>query len=409
MATGTLISCPQCGHQFDVEDVLARRIEEEYKLKLNQKVSEIQSDFQQKESELQERSDNIDKQVVEKLMAERQKLIEESTQQAKQDTEVQIKALNEENERNKGQLRELRNTQIENERLKRQVDEQRQEIELEFERKMTDRLNEEGDKIRKREAEGIELKLREKDKQLADFKAQIDDMKRKAEQGSMQLQGEVQELALEELLCQTFQFDTVEEVGKGIRGADCIQTVRNKLGVDCGRIIYESKRTKAFSDGWVPKLKADALEANADICVIATEAMPDGMEKIGQIEGVWICSFHDVKGLAMVLRESLVHIQSVTTAQVNKGEKMQMLYDYLTGNEFKLQLEAIVDGFKSLQDGYNDEKLKMHKIWKEREKQLQKVLLNTVGFYGSIKGIAGGSVPEIRLLEGGAPQPSATE
>jgi hypothetical protein len=265
---------------------------------------------------------------------------------------------------------------------------------------MTEKLREEGEKIRTRESENVGLKLREKDKQLEDVKRQLDEMTRKVEQGSIQMQGEVQELALEETLKALFTYDEIREVGKGVRGADCIQIVRNSLGMECGRIAYESKRTKKFADDWIAKLKADALLEKADLCVIVTQAMPEGMEKIGQQDGVWIGQFHDVKGLAMVLRESLIRLHGAVASQANRGEKMQMLYDYMTGNEFRMQLEAIVDGFKSLKDGYEDEKLRMQKIWKEREKQLDKVLLNTAGMYGSIRGIAGSAVPEIKLLEG---------
>ena len=151
-------------------------------------------------------------------------------------------------------------------------------------------------------------------------------------------------------------------------------------------------------------MKSDALLEKADIGVIVTQAMPEGMEKIGQLDGVWICEFHDVKGLAMVLRDGLIRIQGAVASQANKGDKMQMLYDYMTSNEFRMQLEAIADGFRSLKAGYEDEKLKMLKLWKEREKQLDKVLLNTVEMYGSIRGIAGSSVPEIKMLEGGTEQ-----
>lgn len=411
MSQTTVVSCPQCGHEFPVADALASRFEEKYRTELARQVASIQSEYESKnkllgerENQLNQKQAEIDKLVDEKLKLEREGLQRAAAQQAKEEVELLVKGLTEENEKGKKQIQELKKAQVENERLKRLIEEQRQDIELEYERKMTEQLKEETGKIRKRESEAVELKLRERDKQLADVKGQLDEMKRKAEQGSMQLQGEVQELALEELLREAFPFDTVEEIGKGVRGADCIQTVRNKCGVECGGIIYESKRTKAFSDRWISKLKADALEAKADICVIVSEALPQGLERIGQVDGVWVCSFQDVKGLAMVLRESLIHIQSVASAHVNKGEKMQMLYAYLTGNEFKMQLEAIVEGFTSLQDGYNDEKLRMQKIWKEREKQLEKVLSNTVGLYGSIKGIAGRSVPEIKMLESSTAQ-----
>lgn len=253
--------------------------------------------------------------------------------------------------------------------------------------------------IRKRIDENNQLKIKEKDMQLDSLRKQIDEMKRKAEQGSMQLQGEAQEVILEGMLRETFPFDLVEEVGKGVRGADVIQTVRNSSGKDCGKIIYESKRTKAFSDGWIEKLKGDLRGQKADLAVLVTETMPKDMEKFGMRDGVWVCSFNEVKGVAMILRDTLIKLTEVKLSQENKGDKMQMLYEYLTGNEFRQQMEAIVEGFSSMQEALAKEKLVTQKLWKEREKQLEKVLHNTVDMYGSIKGIAGKAVGDIKYLE----------
>ena len=227
---------------------------------------------------------------------------------------------------------------------------------------------------------------------------QVEEMRRKAEQGSMQMQGEVQELAVEEILRSMFPVDLIEEVGKGIKGADVIHTVRNRIGTDFGKILYESKRTKTFVQDWISKLKADALIVKADLLVIITEALPEGIEKIGQRDGVWICTYSDFKGLVIVLRENLIKIAEAYSSQTNKGEKMQMLYDYLTSNEFLLQVSAIVEGFSNLQDSYIREKRAMERIWKEREKRLEKVLLNTNHFIGSIKGIAGTSIPQLKEI-----------
>lgn len=238
----------------------------------------------------------------------------------------------------------------------------------------------------------------ELEKQLKDQKQLAEEMRRKAEQGSMQLQGEVQELAIEDMLKSLFPFDEISEVAKGVKGADVVHTVRNKSGNDCGKILYESKRTKVFTNDWINKLKIDALAEKADICIIVTEAMPDGIDRIGQKEGVWICTFNDFKGLVLVLRESLIKINEAFSSQTNKGEKMQMLYDYLTSTEFRLQIGAIIEGFTDLQNSYTQEKRAMERIWKQREKQLEKVLLNTNHFIGSIKGIAGSSIPDLKQI-----------
>jgi hypothetical protein len=407
MEKNTQINCPKCGNTFNVEDVLAQQIEIKYKNELNSRISEIETSFRKKEQnivliekQLKQKEDDIDKQVAYKLQQESVKKEKEIKEKLEQNYSDQIKLLSDENETNKKNLQQLNRTKIENEQLKRKLDEQKDAIEAEFEQKLTERLKEESSLIRKKEAERIELKLREKEEVINSMKEQMDEMKRKAEQGSMQLQGEVQELVIEETLRELFPTDTISEVAKGMKGADVVQTVRNRKMIECGTILYESKRTKNFSEEWISKLKNDALSAKAEISIIVTEAMPEGIEKIGYRDGVWICSFNDFKGLVIVVRESLIKIQEVYASQSNKGDKMQMLYDYLTGNEFKMQIAAIAEGFESLQDGYIKEKRAMERIWKEREKQLERILMNTNHFIGSIQGIAGSSIPQLQKLGG---------
>jgi hypothetical protein len=226
-------------------------------------------------------------------------------------------------------------------------------------------------------------------------------MKRKAEQGSMQLQGEVQELLLEELLRDHFPYDAINEVGKGIEGADCILTVRNHLGNECGKIIFESKRTKNFSNSWVEKLKNDMRNTQSDVAILVTQAYPKDMSCFGEKDGVWICSFAEVIALTTALRHTIMRVADTKLAEENKGDKMHLLYNYLTGTEFRQQIETIVEGFLSLRNSITKERIQMEKIWKEREKQLEKVLISTAGLYGSVKGIAGASIGNIPLLEDG--------
>lgn len=402
MEDSTQIICPKCGTLINVEDVLAHQIEEKYKEELNENISKIESKYNEKEKslvikeeELNKKSIKIDAQVKKKLKLEVKKQEEIIKKQVEEDFKMKFDSLSEENEESKKRIKNLKLTEIENEKLKRKIEDQKQELELEFEKSLNEKLKEETIEIKKREAERVELKLREKEETVKALTGKLDEMKRRAEQGSMQLQGEVQEIALEELLQTLFAIDNIEEVAKGVKGADIIHTIHNNSGSACGKIIYESKRTKKFNDGWIEKLKNDALEAKADICVIVTEAMPNGIEKIGFKDGVWICNYFDIKGLVLVLRESLISINAAYDAQSNRGEKMQMLYDYLTSNEFKLQLSAILEGYSHLQDSYIKEKRAMERIWKDREKQLERVLLNTNQFIGSIQGIAGSSMPEI--------------
>jgi hypothetical protein len=246
-----------------------------------------------------------------------------------------------------------------------------------------------------------QMKLKELEKQLDDQKKLAEEMKRKAEQGSMQLQGEVQELALEALLRANFPFDQISEVGKGVKGADCILTVRNSFGQECGKIIYESKRTRDFSLDWIDKLKADMRSQGAHIAVIVTQTMPKDMPCFGEKNGVWICSFSEVKALTAVLRDGIVKLFNAARSQDNKGDKMHLLYDYLTSTEFSEQWKAIREGFLSMKASIQRERDTMEKLWKSREKQLEKVLLNAAHVRGSIEGIAGKDVIDVNLLDSG--------
>lgn len=218
----------------------------------------------------------------------------------------------------------------------------------------------------------------------------------------MQLQGEAQELLLEELLRENFPFDVIEEVGKGVEGADCMQIVRNNSGKECGKIIYESKRTKGWSNAWIDKLKADKRNQGADVAILVTQTFPKDMERFGEKDGVWVCGFTEALGVAALIRNGVIRVYEAQKSQENRGDKMQLLYDYLTGNEFRGQVEAIVEGFMAMKTAITKERAQMEKQWREREKQLDKVLLATSGMFGSVKGIAGASVGDIPLLDGEA-------
>jgi hypothetical protein len=272
------------------------------------------------------------------------------------------------------------------------------QLQLEREKLSEDIRKIEEQKIAMKETEFL-MRVKELEKQLEDQKKLADEMKRKAEQGSSQLQGEVQELALEDMLRAAFPFDQVEEVGKGVRGADCIQTVRNANGAECGKIIFESKRTREFSNDWIEKLRADLRSQGADIAVIVTQTFPKDLDRFGEKNGVWICSFVEVKSVVYMLREGLIKVSSALKTQENSGDKMRMLYQYLTSSEFAEQWRAIREGFMSMKQSIQKERDAMEKLWKAREKQLEKVLLNAAHIHGSIDGIAGMEEVNLRLLE----------
>jgi hypothetical protein len=297
------------------------------------------------------------------------------------------------------QLKELNRAKADIEKLKREKDEMKETLEAESQTRLNEIISLEKEKIKRVEEERNEMKMRELMKQLEDQKKLTSEMRRKQEQGSMQMQGEILELAIEEWLTSEFPLDTIEEIKKGARGGDCIQIVNTRDVLNCGRIYYESKRTKEFQANWIEKFKNDMREKGVDIGVIVTEAMPAGMERMGQLNGIWICKFEDFKSLAAILRESLIRVSLALVSQENKGDKMTMLYDFLTGSEFRMRIEAIVEGFTQMKAGLETEKRAMQKIWKEREKQIEKVVINTIEMYGSVKGIAGSAVQSVAALE----------
>jgi len=404
-----IINCPKCGNEINVSDILYQQVQEKLSKDFEEKNAKKDIDLQKKINDLlaekaalakekDELHQKVEHEVKTKLTAEKLILEKSIRNNLKEETAEQIQTLTSELELKSIQVKDLNKTKAEVEKLKREKDELRDVVVLEKEMEFSEKLKDEKIKIKKQVDEASTMKIKELEKQLEVQKELAEEMKRKAEQGSMQLQGEVQEIAIEEMLISLFPFDLISEVGKGVKGADVIQKVRNKTGSECGTILYESKRTKAFSNEWITKLKTDAVASKADICIIVTEAMPEGIDKIGQKDGVWICTFNDFKGLVFVLRESLIKINDAYTSQTNKGEKMQMLYDYLTSTEFRLQVGAIIEGFTELQISYMQEKRAMERIWKQREKQLEKVLLNTNHFIGSVKGITGSSIPDLKQI-----------
>lgn len=321
------------------------------------------------------------------------------------DFESKLRLLEQSNKDNEERLKEARNKETDFLRKEQELKNKEAEIELSVQKTLHIEREKLSVEIRKLEEQRIvaketefHLKLKEMEERLDAQKKLAEEMKRKAEQGSMQLQGEAQELALEEMLRAAFPFDVISGVGKGVRGADCVQTVRNNFGQECGKIIFESKRTKDFSADWIEKLKADMRSQGADVAVIVTQALPKDMDRFGEKDGVWICSFAEVKPIVQMLRDGIIKISTALKSQENRGDKMHLLYDYLTSHEFAEQWQAIREGFLSMKLSIQKERDAMEKLWKAREKQLEKVLLNAVHIRGSIEGISGTDV-DLNLLE----------
>jgi hypothetical protein len=387
------VKCPNCGQEIDVSDLLYHQLDDELSEKYKQALAEekrkfdsqfasLQQEKQELEKEKREIGERIGDGVKEGVKAEVRRLEKKLRQQAEEEKSEQF---------NKAKS--------EIERLKREKSELRDAIEAESLKRLNATLEKERAKIQKAEEEKSQLKVSEREQIIESLRQQLKEAQRKAEQGSMQLQGEVQELGIEAWLRDNFPLDTIEEIKKGARGADCLQIIHTRTRQNCGSIYYESKRTKAFQASWIDKFKSDIRDKGADIGVLVTEVMPADMERMGFRDGVWVCSFDEFKGLCTVLRESVIQLSSAIATQENKGDKMGMLYDFLTGNEFRLQIEAIVEGFTQMQADLESEKRSLQGIWKKREKQIDKVLHNTNFMYSSIKGIAGNAIQSVPLLE----------
>lgn len=400
------ITCPNCSHKFDVEDALANQLKAKYQADFEQRIEnqsklfkerEVQFEAERKEfEEKKERENELFKERLEKqVLAEKEKI----TKEAQNKVEAELKALKEENEQRKTENRALKEKEIELLKKENALKDVAEEQRLKLEKELLEKQKIIEEKGRAKEREANALKEKEYQKQLEDQKKLIDEMKRKAEQGSMQLQGEIQEIALEELLNHTFPFDKIDEVSKGVKGADCLQRVINNLQQECGTIIYESKRTKAFANDWIDKLKQDQINSKADIAVIVTETMPKNLERFGEMNGVWICGFHEVKSLAFILREMLIKMQTVKSTEENKGSKMELLYSYFTSTEFKQNLERIFEYHKNMKEQLDKEKRAMLRIWSEREKQIWGVQENIAALVGSIQGITGNELGTIDILE----------
>ncbi len=415
MSSTTKINCPKCATEIDVNAILYNQLQNEMQSKFK---SELNAELQK--IELQNKKFNAEKEEFELKKKRENELFQEKLnakiKEEKSNLEIAIrnkmtsekadefnllqKELNEKSE----QVKELNKTKAEVEKIKREKDELKSVIEANAQKQINEAIIAEREKIKKQEQDKNELTIRELQKQLDDQKKLTEEMKRKQEQGSMQLQGEVQELAIEEYLKTNFPLDTIVEIKKGQRGGDCRQIINTRVKENCGIIYYESKRTANFGKAWIEKFKSDIREQNANVGIFVTDALPNGMERMGLYDGVWICTFEEFKGLCFVIRENIIAIDMAIATQENKGDKMVLLYNYLTSNEFKLQVEGIIEGYTQMQSDLDAEKKSIMGLWKKREKQLLKVLNNTTYMYQSLRGIAGNAIQTIKTFE--LPEPS---
>src|SRR5437868_5096765 len=363
------ITCPKCGNEFEMNESIKNEVEKELRGKMldwqKKKEEEFEKQKNDIESTIKKKEEEFDKQ---------KKGIETATtKKATEELAARLKLAEEEAKNKSQQLQDLQKKELELLRDKSVLEEKQRNIEMELEKRFLEKRKEIEDSTIKSQQEIFELRAKNEREQF-DLRAKefhlrmeqqqklIEELKRKSEQGSMQLQGESQEVLLEDILKEHFPFDLIEEVGKGVEGADCIQTIRNNIGMECGKIIYESKRTKAWSNAWVDKLKHDKRTKGADVAILVTQVFPRELTRFGERDGIWICNFQEVGSVAMLMRRTIIDVYEANKRQDNKGDKMQMLYDFLTGNEFRGQMEAIVEGFLSMKQSITKERIQMERI-----------------------------------------------
>ena len=385
-----IIHCPKCNHAFEPGDSIREEVQNELRgqMKEWQKQKEIETAAlieAEKKKMHGELENNLKKNIALEYEAQLEQFQKNATES---ETKLQAARVKEVAFLQKEQDLKTKEAELEV-TLQRQLIEERGKLQVQL-------AKEEAEKNNLKEQQ-FAMRTKELEKQIEDQKKLVEEMRRKQEQGSMQLQGEVQELMLEELLQTTFPFDKIEEVGKGVRGADCIQVVRNQFGNESGKIIYESKRTKDFANEWIEKLKSDMRTLGADVAIIVTQTLPKDMDRFGEKDGVYICTFTEVRSVALLLRNALLKIAEAKKSQENKGDKMVMLYDYLISSEFSEQWKAIREGFMSMKLSIQKERDTMEKLWKAREKQLEKVLLNAAHIKGSVEGIAGADAVNLSI------------
>jgi hypothetical protein len=412
MAEPTIV-CPQCKTEIKLTESLAAPLLETARRDYEQRLSQKEADMSKREQALLERAQSLEKakatldqQVAQKLQLERARIAAEEQQKAKlalgndlDQKSKEISSLHEVLKQRDAKLAEAQKAQADVLRKQRELDDAKRELDLTVQKRVQADLTSEREKAKKEAEEELKLKVMEKDQTITAMQKQIEDLKRRAEQGSQQLQGEVQELELESLLAAKFPRDTVQPVPKGEFGGDVLQRVIGPLNQICGTILWECKRTKNWSDGWLPKLREDQRTAKAEIAVIVSQALPKEVETFGFVDGVWVADPKVTLPVAMSLRQTLIEVATARQASEGQQSKMEMVYSYLTGPRFRQRIQAIVEAFSSMREDLDREKKAITRQWSKREEQIDRVMNATVGMYGDLQGIAGKTLQEIEGLE----------
>jgi hypothetical protein len=413
MATEPTITCPGCSREIKLTESLAAPLIQSTRAEFERRLAQKDADVVKREKLLADREteiakarETVDQAVAEKLKVERTKIVADEARKARlalqNDFDAKIKELADLQEAMKqkdSKLAEAQKAQVELIRKQRELDDAKREMDLTIEKRVAESLGLTREQAKKEAEENLGLKLIEREQTIESMKRQIEDLKRKAEQGSQQLQGEALELQLESTLAAKFPHDRIDPVPKGEHGGDILHRVVLPTGTACGTILWETKRTKNWIDGWLSKLRDDQRAAKAEIAVIVSSALPKGVETFDQIDGVWITHPRAILPVALAMRNMLIEVNCARQTTDGQLTKQELVYQYMTGPKFRLRLQAIAEAFATMQDDLQKEKKAIISQWAKREKQLERVIMATAGMYGDLQGIAGKTLAEIDGLE----------
>jgi len=404
-STGS-ISCPSCGEEISITDALSADIKAHYKkefqqiiVERNKEIENLQSTLEKEKELINQQRKNIEEEINKRLENQKQILEQKIKNALISQSQLEMQDLKNQLMEKTKRIQEAEALELELRKKTRLIEEREKGLELEFQRKLDTEKHKIQENVSRRILDDQQLKMAEKDKQLEDMRRQIEILKRKSEQSSQQAQGEILEIEMEAILRNLFPLDTIEPVPKGIKGGDIIHRIVGFSGQYIGTLIWEAKRTKNWSDGWIEKLKEDQREVAAEFAILVTQVLPKNVNSLAVVEGIFVVDFQTFRGLATILRNQLLQIHQARSMAISKGEKLDFLYDYLTGTQFKQRIETIVEAFYAMQMDLAKEKRAMQRSWAAREQQIEKVLVSTSGLYGDFQGIIGNSLPQIQQLE----------
>ncbi|MDO8468189.1 MAG: DUF2130 domain-containing protein [Candidatus Peribacter sp.] len=381
---------------------IRKELEGEMAVQEKQKEADLlarEKEIKRQEEEVEKQKKNTNDVVQEKLASERVKLKQEAEREAEKKVQLELKDAQSQNEEMAKKLEETQKNELELRRKTRELEEKEKNADLELERRLAEERNQVFTKAKQASDEEHRLKELESEKQMDGLKKTIDELQRKSEQGSMQIQGEVQEEDLKASLQRAFPTDTFTDVPTGVRGADLIQTVVARNGTIAGTILWESKNTKHWGGDWLQKLKDDQVAAKTDLCGLISQCLPEGLVNFGSMENVWVSDYKCARDVAAVLRHHLIELTKLKGVQVGRDEKMEVIYSYLTSPQFNNRMQSIVGAFQSMKTQLDKEKIAIQRIWAKREKEMDRMIGNTVGMYGDLQGLMGAALPTIASLE----------